>query len=190
MLGANVVNMALIGAGAGGLLRNWFLKKNMSDSLATGLAAAAAVELAALALGIELAFSGKASGMAIGTLLGIHALVAVVEGVATVALVKVCGESRVETKADVKYVPLVGLIMFCLAAAPFASVFPDAFEWSMARFNLLPQAPNFVNAPFADYVAFGSEFTAAIIGMVAVAVSGWGMFRILAAKAGKVNENV
>ena len=52
MLGANVVNMALLGAGAGGLLRLALMRRGVSESWATCLAAAASVQLAALALGL------------------------------------------------------------------------------------------------------------------------------------------
>lgn len=88
---------------------------------------------------------------------------------------KICTLPEQKTASRLSYAPFISLILLCLAAAPFASVFPDAFEWTMTKFNLLPNAPNFVNAPFADYIVFGSNFLAGIIGVAAVVVSGFVM---------------
>ena len=47
MLGANITNMALIGTGLGGLLRVFLVQRGLNSPLATALAAAVAVDLAA-----------------------------------------------------------------------------------------------------------------------------------------------
>ncbi len=155
MLGANIMNMALIGAGVGGLLRQTLIARNMNRDLATGIAAAVSVELAVLALCVQLAVSGKATASALGTLVAVHTVLAVVEGFATVVLVKACAFTTEKTASRSAYAVLSGLIVTCIAAAPFASAFPDAFEWTMVRFHLLPNAPAFTHAPLPDYVVSG-----------------------------------
>lgn len=189
MLGANVVNMALLGAGAGGLLRLALMRRGVSESWATCLAAAASVELAALALGLQLAIGSSAPALAIGQLLAVHAVLALVEGVATVALVGLCASTADGARDHRGYVSLAGLVLVCLAAAPFASAFPDAFEWTMARFDLLPGAPNFARAPFTDYSVGGianetaSAFAAGVVGVVAVMTASFALARPFARRS-------
>ncbi len=181
MLGANVVNMALLGAGVGGLLRQTMIKRNMTSDVATGIAAAASVELAVLALCFELTVSGKATGSAILTLFAVHTVLAVIEGFATALLVKVCAFTGEKGASRNGYAVLSGLVLACLAVAPFASAFPDAFEWTMDRFHLLPNAPAFTHAPFADYAIGGisnglvSAFSAGAIGVAVVMMISFAM---------------
>lgn len=179
MLGANVLNMAIIGAGVGGWLRVKFIQRGYGDHWATGLAAAVSVQLAVLVLALQLVASGQATASAIGLLVAIHAVLAVVEGIATAVLIKVCAFEGVRRTSKTGYAVLSGLLLASIALAPFASAFPDAFEWAMDRFSLLPGAPEFVHAPFADYVVGGvsnemfSVFLAAIVGVVVVSSLGY-----------------
>jgi len=177
MLGANILNMSLIGAGVGGLLRARLLGRGVASGWATGIAAAASVQLAVLALGVQLAASGRAPGAALGWLVAVHAGLAVIEGVLTVLLVKACAFSPREQASRRGYVVLAACVVACVAIAPFASGFPDAFEWTLERFDLLPEAPAFVHAPFPDYevgrIAHEriSVLAAAAIGVVAVGLA-------------------
>lgn len=188
MLGANVVNMGLIGAGVGGLLRQMMMKRNVKSGLATGVAAAVSVELAVLALCVQLAVSGKATVSAVFTLLAVHTVLAVVEGFATALLVKFCAFSGESASSRRGYAVLSGLVIACIAAAPFASAFPDAFEWTMNRFNLLPDAPAFTHAPFADYsvAVFSNEivsaFCAGALGVVVVMMIAFAMLMPVAGR--------
>ncbi len=173
MLGANILNMAIIGAGAGGLIRQTLIGRNVNRDLATGIAAAVSVELAVLALCVQLAVSGKATASALGTLVAVHAVLAIVEGFATVVLVKACAFTSEKTASRSAYAVLSGLIVACVAAAPFASAFPDAFEWTMDRFHLLPSAPAFTHAPLPDYVVGSISnglLSAGFAGAIGVAV--------------------
>lgn len=173
MLGANIMNMALIGAGVGGLLRQALIARKVSRDLATGLAAVASVELAVFALCVQLAVSGKATASALGTLIAVHTVLAVIEGFATVLLVKACAFTTEKTASRSSYAVLSGLIVACLAVAPFASAFPDAFEWTMDRFHLLPNAPAFTHAPLPDYMvgSISNEFlSAGFAGAIGIAV--------------------
>lgn len=173
MLGANILNMAIIGAGVGGLIRQTLIGRNINRDVATGIAAVASVELAVLALSVQLALSGKATASAMGMLIAVHTVLAVVEGFATVLLVKACTFTSEKTASRSAYAVLSGLIVACVAAAPFASAFPDAFEWTMERFHLLPNAPAFTHAPLPDYMigSISNEFlSAGFAGVIGIAV--------------------
>jgi len=157
------------------------IKRNVKSGLATGIAAAASVEIAVLALSVELVVSGKATASALVTLVGVHTVLAVVEGFATALLVKVCAFSGEKVASRSGYAVLSGLVVACIAAAPFASAFPDAFEWTMTRFHLLPNAPAFTHAPLADYAVSGisngflSAFSAGAIGIAVVMMLAFAM---------------
>lgn len=152
MLGANVLNMAVIGAGVGGWLMAWLRGRGFARAPSVALAGAASVMLAALALGAELSACGRASRAVVGTLLGVHLALACVEGAATLgllALVRPAGEGVALPRRGVA--ALIALVAAALLLTPFASAFPDAFEWTMGRFALLPEAPGLSAAPFAGY---------------------------------------
>lgn len=185
MLGANILNMAIIGAGIGGLLRNLLLKKGFSDSVAIGVSAFLSVELAAVALCAELALSGKGGASLYLTLLGIHSGLAIIEGIATTVLVGLISRNLEEQSASKRsYMVLSAIILTSLAICPFASSFPDAFEWTMGSFSLLPSAPNFANAPFEDYSIAGmadvaSSICAGAIGIIATFIFSYISARLL-----------
>lgn len=185
MLGANVLNMALLGAGVGGLLMAWLRGRGLSRAWAVTLAGAASVMLAAGALGVELLACGKASLAslaAVGTLLGVHLALACVEGAATLGLMALVRPAEDGAALSRRGVAVMGaLVVAALLLAPFASAFPDAFEWTMGRFALLPDAPNFTAAPFADYLLPAvahetlSAFLAGAVGVLAVAAAGFAL---------------
>lgn len=183
MLGANVLNMALLGAGLGGLLMAWLRGRGLSRAWAVAFAGAASVMAAAGALGVELLACGKAPLAAVGTLLGVHLALACVEGLATLGLLALVRPAEgAATALPRRGVAVMGaLVAAALALAPFASAFPDAFEWTMERFALLPGAPNFTAAPFADYQLPAvshetlSAFLAGAVGTLAVAAAGFAL---------------
>ncbi len=179
MLGANVLNMALLGAGAGGLLAAWLRGRGVSR--AAVLAGGASVMLAALALGAELLACGKAPLAAVGTLLAVHLALACVEGAATLGLLALVRPAEGAALPRRGVAALAGLVAAALLLAPFASAFPDAFEWTMGRFALLPGAPNFTAAPFADYLLPAvaheglSGLLAGAVGALAVGAAGFAL---------------
>lgn len=181
MLGANVLNMALLGAGVGGLLTAWLRGRGWARGAAVALAGGASVMLAAVALGVELLACGKAPLSAVGTLLAVHLALACVEGVATLGLLALVRPAEGVALPRRGTVALTALVAAALSLSPFASAFPDAFEWTMERFSLLPGAPNFTAAPFADYLLPGvsheglSGLLAVAVGVLAVAAAGFAL---------------
>ena len=61
MLGLNVFNMAVVGAGFGGLLREFLISKNLSDTASTFSAAAISTMAAGFSLPSKTAFSANGS---------------------------------------------------------------------------------------------------------------------------------
>ncbi len=190
MLGANILNMAILGAGLGGVLRYFLLKKNFAEPAANAAAAFVAVELAAFALCAELALSGKGDIAVFSTLIGIHTWLALFEAGATAGALALIGEESKQNAQARPYLWLGTAIVGALALAPFASAFPDAFEWTMAKFSMLPEAQNFASAPFADYAIRGlsseiaSTVASAAIGLAATAALAYSFARGISRQRG------
>ena len=151
MLGANILNMAVIGTGLGGWIRSYLINHRVKNTIATAIAGMIAVELAVLALCVELWLCGKGTLSILETLIAVHTSIAIFEGCATALLVKAVSPKEKEASSRRTIFALAGIIAAALLISPFASAFPDAFEWTMENFSLLPGSPNFVSAPFADY---------------------------------------
>ncbi len=184
MLGANVLNMALIGAGAGGLLLTFLRGRGLNRLAAFAIAGAASTLLATLALCGELAVCARLTAPLAGTLLGTHLAVAAVEGVATLGLLALVPKSAGEPLTRRATGSLAGALLAALVLTPLASALPDALEWSLERFSLLPNAPNFAAAPFADYAlpAISSEalstLAAGALGAFVCAIAGLATARL------------
>lgn len=204
-LGANILNMSLIGAGVGGLLLERLRSRGVSRARAIFAAGTLSVMLAAGALGAELLISGVAPLSAIALLLGVHIVPALVEGAATLALLRVAEGAQGDAEKSLtptenfsrrNAFALGGILVAALAASPLASVFPDAFEWTMARFALLPDAPNFTHAPLADYAvpAVADETFSALLagtlgGAAALALGFFAAVLLFRAKAKMLSES-
>ncbi|MEI6438498.1 MAG: energy-coupling factor ABC transporter permease [Candidatus Omnitrophota bacterium] len=130
-LGANVINMGLIGTGVAGILLNFLQSRNVSKTAVLAMASMVSVVAAAAACSVELALSGLAPlSKVLTAMLSVHAFIGAGEAALTVALVAVL-------TADVrKWVtlkdPVVGAALMVTAAAflmsPFASHLPDGLE--------------------------------------------------------------
>ncbi len=172
-LGANVFNMALIGAGFGGWLAHVLRRKGLRFPLATGLAAVVAVLVAAVVASLQLAWSGAASlGAALGALFLPHVAVAGFEGLVTAAVVLAVVRDHDEVPTGQGFRP-VWVFGFPLAAlglallSPFASSLPDAYERGLEMLGSLSEdAPAFAGV-LADYEMPGVGPALAVI------VAGW-----------------
>lgn len=154
-MGANVLNMALLGVGVGGLLRSMIKHRpEMSKSRQALLMVAGgwlSVMLAALAVSVELAAGGAVSfaGVA-GAMLGTHAWIGCGEGLLTAALYfalapKTAGQTRTAGAG----VPLA-VAGAALMLSPWASRLPDGLEKVAAQFGILSHAAGQF-APLAGY---------------------------------------
>jgi len=191
VLGANILNMALIGAGLGGILRLVFLSKlpikSPKYAMGLGFIAWASVMMASLACSIELAISGTiAFSKVIIAMLGAHSLIGIGEGLITVA---VCFAFAQEPMAISKKwsvaAPLIASGIIATMLSPFASGFPDGLEWVAEKYQFLhDSAPSFVS-PLPDYSVswvsneMVSTGLAGFIGVLVTFFIAWGIAGIL-----------
>lgn len=180
VLGANVLNMAVLGAGLGGLLRLGLLRKLPASGariwIATGLASWASVMLAALACAVELALAGVLPLERVApAMLGIHALIGVGEALITCAALALFERPATIGVAPASRgfaAPALAAVLIALCLSPFASPLPDGLEAVMAQYQVLHEAAPLFVTPLADYqiagVASGALSTglAGLIGVV------------------------
>ncbi|MDD2772156.1 MAG: energy-coupling factor ABC transporter permease [Elusimicrobiales bacterium] len=150
VLGANILNMALVGAGMGGLLRHYFAKRGAGSATATAAAAWLCVMLAALFCSAELALSGAARfAQTAGAMLFAHALTGAVEAAITVAAVKAFAGNRMVSKTSCA--PAAAATAALLMLAPFASQLPDGLESAARQYGFLKEAQPLFASPLANY---------------------------------------
>ena len=183
MLGANTLNMALIGAGLGGVLHAR-LQAHVGRSVSLVASAGLSVMAAVGALIAELSAAGVGSSVLYTSLAIHHIPVALGEGLVTLLLYRLLsavpltdaakGASPVARSAA--WTVYGALLIGALLLAPLASASPDALEGTLSSFHLLPDAPNFAHAPWADYQftadgGYLSTFLAALAGLGATLLS-------------------
>ncbi|TWI74311.1 cobalt/nickel transport system permease protein [Desulfobotulus alkaliphilus] len=144
VLGMNILLMAGMGAGFGGLLRLILIKGRKSPltvHLSTAFAAWISVMAAALLCCIFIAAGSdtRLSGI-IGPMLSVHAIIALGEALLTLVLMSAA-----------RYFPRLILPMAAaLFLTPFASGYPDGLEFVAENFAL-PEGILLFNAPMPDY---------------------------------------
>jgi len=186
VLGANVFNMALLGAGIGGLLNEALRKFGLHRQFALMLSACLSVLLAATACSLELAISGTIEvGKVLPAMLGVHALIGVGEALLTLVLVSAFTNTFATAGRWNFAAPFLGAILTVTILSPFASSRPDGLEWVAVQYGFLKEgAPLFVT-PLADYalpvIANGALSTAlaGLIGVSLVAAAGILLGRLL-----------
>lgn len=186
VLGANVFNMALLGAGVGGLLNETLRKSGLHRHLSLLLSAWMSVLLAATACSVELAISGTIeAGRVLPSMLGVHVLIGVGEALLTLALVSAFSNQSATAGRWDFAAPFMGALLAATMFSPFASSHPDGLEWVAEQYGFLKEgAPLFVT-PLADYalpmVSDGALSTAlaGFIGVVLVAGAGMLLGRFL-----------
>ncbi|MDS4028102.1 MAG: energy-coupling factor ABC transporter permease [Candidatus Contendobacter sp.] len=180
VLGANVLNMAVLGAGLGGLLR-WGLLKQLPAGearvwTATALASWASVMLAALACAVELALAGVLPlARVVPAMLGVHAWIGLGEALITCAALALLGRPATVGAVSVSRgfaVPTLAALLIALCLSPFASSLPDGLEAIMTQYQVLHEAAPWFVTPLADYQIVGvtaetlSTGLAGLIGVV------------------------
>ncbi len=191
VLGANILNMAIIGTGIGGLIRSKLISHQNSTRgkiLATAFAAWASVIVASFAVSVELAINGQIGFLTVLTaMVGTHALIGIGESLITVAcflLIHAHGLTKSDNKATFG-LPLTAAALVALVLSPFASSMPDGLESIAQKYNLLHQsAPDFVGIfsgysfPLVNNHILSTGFAGLAGVMVAFGV-GWLISRIL-----------
>ena len=197
VLGANIFNMALIGAGAGGWIYHKLLARTKTANgrhLAAMSAAWFSVMLAALAVSLELALDGQIALITVlPAMLGAHALIGVGEAIITAAL---CAAfASVPASGGVRRMalaPLVAAVVMALLLSPMASSWPDGLEWVAAKYEFLHESAPAFTGLLPDYIlpgirnAWSAGGLAGLFGVVVTFAVGWGARRILAVRAAPV----
>ena len=192
-LGANIVNMALIGIIPGALIHEFVIKKaqKLSFKEYASLIPAAwlSVVLAALACSIELSLSGTIPfGKVLPAMVGVHALIGIGEAIITIAAVIIFSTIvvTVKTQKHSFALPLIAAGIIALLFSPLASIFPDGLEWVAEKFEFLHEsAPLFVS-PLPDYSAsfIGHEYfatgVAGLAGVIITFLASWGIGSLIA----------
>lgn len=157
-LGANVVNMALVGVAAGALLKNVLSRRPeislLQQGLLYGVAGWVSVMLASLAVCVELAASGAVAwGTVTGAMLGVHALIGLGEGLITAAAFALLAPRSVRGIIGRRAValPLSAACGIALLLSPLASSMPDGLEKVAANLHFLPAEGVSFWAPLAGY---------------------------------------
>lgn len=155
-LGANILNMACIGAGLLGFAFHRAVKVGVPHTAALAVASFLSVLAGAAACSIEVAMSGAVEfGRVMPAMLSVHAVIGLGEALLTVAVVTVLHRAEKQWSSH-EHACAVGAAALAIVAAsvsPFASGFPDGLEWvaeklSFAAFNGLE-----IPAIFPDYQA-------------------------------------
>lgn len=182
VLGANLLNMAVIGAGLGGWLRLGLLRALPSSAsrlwIATALASWCSIMLAALACSLELALDGVLPLSQVApAMLSVHALIGIGEALITCAALAWFGRSAVVGAISDKRgfaAPVLAALLIALCLSPFASPLPDGLEAVMAHYQVLHEAAPLFVTPVADYQWAGvaSEWLATgLAGLLGVALT-------------------
>lgn len=189
-LGANTLNLAVIGAGGGYLIYRWQLALLGDGRTARLLAAGTAAFIATLATGVAAGLEIGLSGMvpmdvAVLTVGGAHVLVAVAEAALTVAILGAVLRARPALLRDHAPAAPVRLavggataaVMVAAGAVLWSSSLPDAFETAAEALGFA-DGTGWAGAPMADYTArLGGGWVAAGVGLLAVFAAGWGLAR-------------
>jgi cobalt/nickel transport system permease protein len=187
-LGANIFNMAIIGVAVSYMtyqtIRRLLGGKRWAILLGGFLAAWLSVEIAALAVALELALSGTIpANLAIPTMGLVHAVIGVGEGLITVGILAFILSTRPDLiqageshQTSSRLVWIFGLLfaLTLVILSPLASTHPDGLEWFAEQQGFLraAQEPFFRIIP--DYLLPGisnsqlSTMLAGVLGLLIV----------------------
>ncbi len=165
-LGANVLNMAVIGPMvAYGFYRGvrTLLGNRKGSTLVAGFVAAwVSIVVAAVACAMELGFSGTSPiGIALPAMAGIHALIGIGEGLITVGALALVTTTRPDlVEAERAPVPAgmrwvwggLAIAVVLTLLSPLASPYPDGLESVAERFGFIERAQEPLYQVIPDYV--------------------------------------
>lgn len=175
-LGANVLNMALIGAGFLGFVFNRAVKAGLNQKLGLAIASLLSVLAGAAACSIEVALSGAvAFNKVMPAMLTVHMLIGFGEAFLTVALVTVLQSSERYWKANEQTFAFGAgaLAIVAVALSPFASGFPDGLEWVADKLSFAQFQGFEISAILPDYQASfigNTAFSTITAGMIGVSI--------------------
>ncbi len=184
VLGVNLFNMAILGAGVGGWMREWLLSRwrgGLGRIGATAVAAWISVMLAALAISVELTIGGRVAFSQIAPLmLGMHALIGMVEAVATVVVVSLISSALPAAHATARLpVKSMAMSVALLAMAPSVSHLPDVLQRLAVQYDAWHEAAPAFAGILANYSMPNVESSvlafalSGLVGMLITYLLGW-----------------
>lgn len=156
VLGANILNMAIIGSLAGGIINKYFFQENISSlkkysylSLTSWLS----VVLAALACSLELSISGTIELLKVlPAMLIVHTLIGIGEALITIGAFYLFSSKALKKSIKFSFgIPLITATIVGLILSPFASSYPDGLEWAAEKYEFLHEAAPTLITPLSDY---------------------------------------
>lgn len=187
-LGANMVNMALVGVAVGYAvyvtLRRWLVRMKWALFVSAFASAWCSTVVAALFVALQLAASGTSpANFAVPAMGGIHMLIGIGEGLITVgavALLRVArpdlvmaGQGRLPGSRALVIGGLAAAILLAILS-PLASASPDGLEWVAEQQGFLNAAQDAPYEIIPDYVMPGiaderaATILAGVVGIVIV----------------------
>jgi cobalt/nickel transport system permease protein len=163
VLGANIVNMSIVGAGLPGILYSMFFRKNDNAlSRLSGiffvsfLSVISAAALCSMELSVSTAI---AASDVFDAMMRPHSHIALAEAAGTMVFAAVFAGAKFKTNAHSwnKSFLIIAAFIMALIISPFASSLPDGLESAAENLGLLKEsAPLFVT-PLSDYTVSGSD---------------------------------
>jgi len=179
VLGANIFNMGIVGVAVSYMAYHTIQRIGRGQKwgiYAGGFVAAwLSIEIAALAVALELSISGTApANLAIPAMAGIHALIGIGEGLITVGALAFVYAVRPDfldagkakaVKGSLVWVTGLLIALALAVASPLASANPDGLEWVAEQQGFLDTAQGSLYEIIPDYAVPGvsSEALATII---------------------------
>jgi cobalt/nickel transport system permease protein len=169
VLGANILNMGVIGVAVSYMAYETVrrLARGQRWGIFVGgfVAAWLSIEIAALAVGLELAISGTSpASLAIPAMAGVHALIGIGEGLITVGALAFVYAVRPDfleagkakaVKGSVVWITGLLIALALAIGSPLASAYPDGLEWVAEQQGFLDTAQGSVYEIIPDYVLPG-----------------------------------
>jgi cobalt/nickel transport system permease protein len=160
VLGANLVNMALLGPAAAWPIYRLCERCGIRTPVAAGLGAWAAILAGAAACAMQLVFSATAASGILPLMTGVHALIGLVEGVVTAlavgAVIRLRGMRPVQEGMPLPLAGMLAAIATLAVFAPFACGWPDGLEFAAER-HVWKVASAGWQTPFSDYAWLGRD---------------------------------
>jgi cobalt/nickel transport system permease protein len=188
-LGANVINLSILGAGLGGWalqrLRKLPKLQSAAPAFAVSLACLISLGISSLSCALMIAFSGAPDlGNWLLPFIGVHALIGLAEAAITLAALEFFSapspEPALDTLPKLRTKRLWACsIVTAMLLSPLASSAPDGLEWVAGRFGFMAENTVLFFAPLADYrfPVIHSEglstVLAALAGLILTATFAW-----------------
>ena len=187
VLGANLLNIALLASLPAVLVREWLTSESYKKT-AYFAAAFVSTLLAAAACAVQLGVAGVAPMQSVlAAMLSVHALIGLAEAGLTVAALVVLSYAVTKVAPHRAWmVPFGFAAVVAVVISPFAATSPDGLEAVAGTLGFCHLSDMFLAAPFADYAvpsvasAALSTALAGFIGIVALFAVAYGTGRVLA----------